>query len=81
MSEQLFIQSHMRHLNCKPWTLIDKRNYRLIMGENCKQEQRVMWFVTGIEYDVFSLDDYFGKDDALVRDTLLKRKMLKSEIH
>lgn len=76
MLEQSFIKSHMRHIERKPWNLNDMRDYRLIMTGKCKQDQRVLWWVTGIECGVFSEDEYFGSDDKLVREKLLERKIV-----
>ena len=74
MSEQTFIKFHMRHIDRKPCSMADESAYRLFMTGKCKQEQRVLWWVTGIECGVFTEEEYFGGDDKLVREKLLERK-------
>jgi hypothetical protein len=76
MSEQSFIRSHQRHIDTRPTTMMDERQYRLMMTGTCKQEQRILWWVTGIEEGVFSIDEYFGGDDLLVREKLNCRKSM-----
>tara|TARA_Y100000741_G_scaffold331716_1_gene287226 strand:+ start:255 stop:422 length:168 start_codon:yes stop_codon:yes gene_type:complete len=42
--------------------MTDKREYRNLMRGRCTKEQRVLWWVTGIENGVFEKDEYFGAD-------------------
>lgn len=60
--ENMYRITHNRYLQRYPWSMTDKREYRNLMRGRCTKEQRVLWWVTGIENGVFEKDEYFGAD-------------------
>ena len=72
-TEITYRNTHQRHLSRFPWSHADVRNYRSMMRGSCTQEQRILWWVTGLECGVFEQTDYFGEDHALVQSLYQSR--------